>query len=53
MSSNYIIYVFLHNDVSQFFDMQMQISDLIERTCQKYVLFLRETLHKVSGRTLI
>ena len=30
---------------AKFFDMQMQISDLDEKMYQKYVVFLRETLH--------
>ena len=30
---------------AKFFDMQMQVSDLDEKMYQKYVVFLRETLH--------
>ena len=30
---------------AKFFDMNMQVSDLDEKTYQKYVVFLRETLH--------
>jgi hypothetical protein len=29
---------------AKFFDMQMQVSDLDEKSYQKYVVFLRETL---------